>query len=125
MKKNTVCYTFSPSVGMREAEDTLILAVLAVESLFGEFKVRLEASYWVNALLRTCAVDAGNEVGRAICRVFTGYISLEFGEKAFEIHRVNTPASTAVNSCSTAFGGHRSAAQNTTSSSRRKMRAQT
>ncbi|QOJ04884.1 MAG: hypothetical protein HRU71_01265 [Planctomycetia bacterium] len=72
---------------MREVEETLLLAVLAVESLFGESTVRLDASYSVDAPRRSCAIDASTEVGRSLSRVFTGFITREFGGDAFGIHR--------------------------------------
>ena len=69
MKKDVVRYTFSQSVSMREAEETLLLAVLAVESLVGESTVRLDASFSVDTSQSACVIDASTDVGRAICRV--------------------------------------------------------
>jgi len=87
MNNDTVRYTFSRSVSMREVEETLLLAVLAVESLFGESTVRLDASFSIDSARRACVIDASTDVGRAICRVFTGFVSREFGSDAFEIRR--------------------------------------
>ncbi|RIK82084.1 MAG: hypothetical protein DCC67_07670 [Planctomycetota bacterium] len=72
---------------MREVEETLLLAVLAVESLFGESTVRLDASYSVDAPRRSCVIDGSTEVGRALSRVFTGFVTREFGGDAFGIRR--------------------------------------
>jgi hypothetical protein len=33
-------------------------------------------------------VDAATDVGRAIARIFTGFLSREFGEEAFKVERV-------------------------------------
>jgi hypothetical protein len=87
MKTEILRYTFAASVCMREVEETLLLAVLAVESLFGESTVRLDASYSVDAPRRVCVIDASTEVGRSLSRVFTGFITREFGSDAFCIHR--------------------------------------
>lgn len=94
MKKDMVRYTYSQSVSMREVEETLLLAVLAVESLFGESTVRLDASFSIDRSRRACVIDASTDVGRAICRVFTGFVSREFGSDAFEIQRTD-PSPTA------------------------------
>lgn len=87
MKTEVLRYTFASSVCMREVEETLLLAVLAVESLHGESTVRLDASYSVDASRRTCVIDGSTEVGRALSRVFTGFVTREFGGDAFGIHR--------------------------------------
>lgn len=87
MQRGVYRFAFDKTVNIREAEETLMLAVMAVESLFGEPTVRLEASYSVDAAGHVCVVDVGNDVGRFICRVFTGYITREFGCDAFEVQR--------------------------------------
>lgn len=102
MTRSIVRYTFSQSVNMREAEETLLLAVLAVESLFGESTVRLDASFSVDSSRRACVIDAGTEAGQAICRVFTGFLTREFGHDAFEIHRVDPPAAKETPACAAA-----------------------
>ena len=35
-----------------------------------------------------CVVDAATDVGRAIARIFTGFLTREFGEKAFKVERI-------------------------------------
>jgi len=102
MKKDMVRYTFSQSVSMREAEETLLLAILAVESLFGESTVRLDASFSIESSRRACVIDSSTDVGRAICRVFTGFVSREFGSEAFKIHRVDSPPATETSACAAA-----------------------
>ena len=102
MKKDIVRYTFSQSVSMREAEETLLLAVLAVESLFGESTIRLDASFSVDSSRRACVIDASTDVGRAICRVFTGFVSREFGSDVFEIHRIDSPPAKETAACTAA-----------------------
>ncbi len=87
MKTEVLRYTFASSICMREVEETLLLAVLAVESLHGESIVRLDASYSVDAPRRCCVIDGSTEVGRALSRVFTGFVTREFGGDAFGIHR--------------------------------------
>ena len=87
MKKEVVRYSFSPSVCMQEVEETLLLAVLATEGLHGESMVRLHGSYTIDVPRRVCVIDVSNEIGRAISRVFTGFITREFGADSFGINR--------------------------------------
>ena len=88
MGREVYRYSFSPAVPMAEAEESLLLAVLAAESLHGQSRVRMDASYCVDAERRACVIDATSQVGRDICRIFTGFALREFGEDAFKVRRV-------------------------------------
>ncbi|MCP4594527.1 MAG: hypothetical protein GY842_27665 [bacterium] len=89
MSREIYRYGFSPSVPPDEIEGTLLLAVLATESLHGESHVRLDASYCFDADMRSCVIDAGTDVGRDICRMFTGFATREYGERSFSVRRVD------------------------------------
>jgi hypothetical protein len=88
MQPKVYRYVLDESVPMNEAEATLQLAILAAESLFGESTVRLNAAYTIDEQRRVCVVDAGNEVGRSICQIFTGYLAREFGADTFTVRAV-------------------------------------
>ena len=81
-------YNFDSKVPIRDIEESLLLAVLAAESLHGRSLVRLDASFYLDSHKRSCVVDAATEVGRAIARIFTGFLTREFGEEAFKVERV-------------------------------------
>ena len=83
-------YRFNDDVPARELEESLLLAILAVECLLGESRVRLDARYCLRARDGVCVIDAGSDVGRDINRIFTGFVSREFGRDAFEVHRIDT-----------------------------------
>lgn len=85
-------YQFAPEASAQEIEETLHLAVLAAECLHGQSRVRLDASYFMDAEKRACVIDAGTEVGRDIVRIFTGFAIHEFGEHAFQVRRVSHPS---------------------------------
>ena len=88
MSRDIYRYRFERDVPMKEARESLLLAVLATESLHGRSLVRLDASFCLEEKKRTCVVDAGTEVGRHIARIFTGFITREFGEEAFRVERL-------------------------------------
>ena len=88
MKGDIYRYQFAPQVSALEIEETRHLAVLAVESLLGQSRVRLDASYCMDVEKRACVIDAGTDVGRDIVRIFTGLAIREFGEDAFKVRRV-------------------------------------
>ena len=88
MDRELYRYNFDPKVPFREIEESLLLAVLAAEGIHGRSLVRLDASFSLDRTKRSCVVDAGTEVGRSIVRIFTGFVSHEFGEEAFKVERL-------------------------------------
>ena len=88
MNRELYRYNFDSKVPIRDVEESLLLAVLAAESLHGRSLVRLDASFCLDSHKRSCVVDAATEVGRAIARIFTGFLTREFGEEAFKVERV-------------------------------------
>ena len=89
MSREIYKYVFDRSVDMADIETSLLLALLATESLHGESQVRLEAAHALDAEGRTCVIDAGSDVGRNLNRLFVGFDRREFGEDAFRVERVD------------------------------------
>jgi hypothetical protein len=86
-------FSFGPDVLLEEVEATLVLTLLAAESLHGEAEVRLDAAHHFDAERRECVIDAGTPVGRDLNRLFVGFLRREFGEDAFTVGRAEpTPA---------------------------------
>jgi len=88
MNRELYRYNFTADVPLKDVEESLLLAVLATESLHGRALVRLDASFCLDSKKRSCVVDAATDVGRDIARIFTGFLSREFGEEAFKVERV-------------------------------------
>ncbi|HKQ49917.1 MAG TPA: hypothetical protein VJZ71_17720 [Phycisphaerae bacterium] len=95
MKSDMFRFEFEPSASLSDAEMTLHLALLSVEGLFGEARVRLEAGYRVDRANRQITVDGAGEVGTALIKVFTGLLNREFGESAFQVRPEGVRAETA------------------------------
>ena len=91
MLKDIYRYTFAAEVPLEEIETSMLLAVLATESLHGESQVRLDASHFLDTTTRACVIDASTAVGRDLNRLFVGFIRREFGEDAFEVEHVDPP----------------------------------
>lgn len=81
-------FEFTDGVDMEEAERTLHLAILAAEGIFGPAWVRVDAGYQRDLGRRTITVDGRTEVGEVVVRVFTSFVTREFGEMAFRVGRV-------------------------------------
>lgn len=81
-------YSFAPDVPIEEVEASLVLAIMAAESLHGQTDVRLDAGHALDAEKRFLVVDAATQVGRDLNRLFLGFISREFGEDSFRVERV-------------------------------------
>jgi hypothetical protein len=81
-------YEFAPTISGDEIEGTLQLAVLAAESLHGAARVRLDAAYAYDPETRSVAIDARTPIGRALNRLFAGFLAREFGPDALVVERV-------------------------------------
>lgn len=89
MSRELYRYEFDPDVPPDEIENTVLLAVVAAESLHGKSCVRLDASYYFDADKRACVIDATADVGRDISRIFTEFTIREYGERSFSVRRVD------------------------------------
>jgi hypothetical protein len=83
-------YSFDKKITAQEIETTLILALLAIESLYGTTEVRLDGRYRIERKLRTCVIDAQSSLGRDLNRVFIGFLSQEFGGGSFTVERIHS-----------------------------------
>jgi len=80
-------YRFDESVPAQELEDTFMLAMLAVESLHGRSRMRMESRFNLDKARRTCVIDASTDVGSDLARIFTGFATKEYGERSVLIER--------------------------------------
>jgi hypothetical protein len=80
-------YQFRRGIGLRDVKDTLLLAFLAAEAVFGEAVVRMEGSYSQDRQARTLTVDASTPAGQMVNTVFTTYMAREFGRDGFTVRR--------------------------------------
>ena len=80
-------FTFKPEVPVDEVEGTILLSIVAAESLHGQPQVRLDAAYAIDPEKRCCVIDGSSEVGRDLVRIFTGFAIREFGDRAFSVAR--------------------------------------
>lgn len=81
-------YRFRPDIALKDAEETLVLAFLAAEGIFGQARVRMDAGYATDATINVIIVDAGTLIGQVINAVFTNFITREFGSDSFNVRRV-------------------------------------
>jgi len=96
MTANAYRFEFEPTVPLPEAEMSLHLAMYAVEGLYGEARVRLEANYQADEAQRTISVDGASEVGAAIVKVYTSLLLREYGADAFRVRPTGTAIPNAV-----------------------------
>lgn len=91
MSRNVYRYAFDSSVHFPAVVATLDLAILAIESLRGESRARLDARFTADSDRRAIVLDATTEVGQELNQVFVGLARREFGEKAFAVTRADSP----------------------------------
>jgi len=81
-------YLFREGIDMKDVEDTLLLAVMAAEGIFGEASVRENHRVSEDRDARAIAVDASTPVGQVVNLIFASYIAKEFGPENFAMHRL-------------------------------------
>jgi hypothetical protein len=81
-------YRFAQRIDLRDVGDTLLLAVLAADGLFGETRVRMDAAFATDPSINVLIVDASTVVGQAINGIFASFLMREFGPDAFDVKRV-------------------------------------
>lgn len=86
-------FEFAPGVPLTEAEMTLQLAMIALEGLVGQARVRLDATYHLDEARRAIIVDGTTAIGAALVRIFTGLALREFGDDAFAVRRAQASPS--------------------------------
>lgn len=95
MTRDVYRFVLKETVPLDQAEMSLQLAILAAEGLYGGARVRMDVGYHLDEPRRTVVVDANTEVGSAVVRIFTAFLTREFGEHAFEVRRVEAPRASA------------------------------
>jgi len=85
-------YRLLSSRALREAEATLLLAMVAAEGLHGESRVRMDAAYAVDDALCAIAVDTSTVVGEDIASIFTAFLAKELGHNKFFVRPLSREA---------------------------------
>lgn len=81
-------FEFGQAADLAEIERTLHLAVLAVEGLHGEARVRLEVRYRVDESSNAILIDGQTASGRAVARILAAFLGRELGPQGFKVHRI-------------------------------------
>ncbi len=81
-------FSFKEFVPFEEIDSTLMLSTLAAECIHGRTQVHMDARFQATRKDNVCWIDADNEVGQHIARIFTGFMARLFGEKSFKIERI-------------------------------------
>ena len=81
-------YKFGSGVSLRDAIESLYLAIFASEGLHGRAQVLLDAGYFFDKAKRTIVIDGGTATGQSISQIFTALLARQFGEGAFKVEHV-------------------------------------
>lgn len=88
MDRDIFRYRFKDGLDAQEIEESLLLAVLAVEGIHGRCAVRLAGTFFYDREKQACVIDGSTEIGRHVAGIFTGFLQKQFGDEAFQIERV-------------------------------------
>ena len=84
-------YRFFKPVLREDVESSLLLALFACESLYGESQLLLDKAHYLDWDQRACVIEASTDVGQDLNRIFVGFLRREHGWDAFRIERVTDP----------------------------------
>jgi len=87
-------YRFEDNVPAVDVENTLVLSIFGIEVLHGESQTRLDVGHAFDAARRVVVIDASTPVGIDLNRLFTGFMTREFGPGSFRVERVPKMAET-------------------------------
>ena len=93
-------FRVNPKIDFDEAEMTLQLALTALEGLYGEARLRLEARYSSKQPARTLTVDVRTAAGDALAQIFVNLMIKEFGPDSFSVGRLASDHTTVSSSAS-------------------------
>ena len=83
-------FRFDEGIDLEEAQQTLLLARLAVEAIFGRTRVLLDARWSVDPSINVIVVDASTPMSMGLCLIFAAFVSAEFGAEAVDVRRVES-----------------------------------
>lgn len=89
MSRDVYRYRFQQDLPFTEVFSILNLAIVAIESLYGESRSRLDARFSDDPISHTITIDASTDVGQNLNEVFVGFARQEFGDGAFRVERVD------------------------------------
>lgn len=87
MEREVYRYTLGGQVSMHDAEETLLLALLGTESIYGAAQTRLDVAHSMDENGRAFVIDAATQVGQDLNRLFAGFLLREFGPDSFRVER--------------------------------------
>lgn len=89
MPREIYRYTFHQDLPFTDVFSILNLSIVAVESLHGEARSRLDARFADDPMTHAIAIDASTAIGQALNEIFVGFARQEFGDGAFRVERVD------------------------------------
>jgi len=92
MPREIYRYVLGREASIIEAIAIFELALVAVQSLHGEPRTRMDTWFRVCPDGRTIDVDASTHVGKAITQVFAGLLAHAFGACGFAVNALATAA---------------------------------
>jgi len=85
MTKSEFRFQIGEGASMPAVEDSLLMSVIAAEGIHGRAKVKLQARFNVDLGQRICTINADNQVGGDIAKIFVEFLLLDNGDDAFRI----------------------------------------
>jgi hypothetical protein len=92
-------YQFDPTTPLDEVEHTILICLLAVQSLHGEATTLMTVGHHFDRGHRACVVDGRTVEGRDLAKLLTGFFAREFGPTAFSVQPAAPRSASATPEC--------------------------
>ena len=81
-------YSFPESIPLDHVEESLVMSIIAAESIHGAAEARLAVGHLLDRAGRCCVIDGSTETGCDLNKVFVGLLMKQFGAAGFDVRRV-------------------------------------
>lgn len=75
MLRRVYRFSFEPDVSMDDVQQSLVLATIAIESIYGERALEMDGRFAVRRKRRSCLIDAETPLGCDLAKAFGGFLT--------------------------------------------------
>lgn len=93
MTTNIYRFEIDKGVLLEDVQESLQLAIVALQGIYGDARVRVDATWHVDESRRLITIDSSTDIGSILVCIFTEFLLREFGDDAFDVRRIQQNAS--------------------------------
>jgi hypothetical protein len=99
MSKHVYHFRFDPEMPITDLEDILMLALVALNSLYGLTRLRLDCRLILDRKQRQLLIDGTTRAGYHLALIFTGVADYLLGNDEFRLFRIEVTQAEVTAAC--------------------------